>query len=132
MPVGDSGARPKDYKLEPPKDVGAALVELEKQEKTLEKELKKLTPKKVLDDIDLLKAERDELKRQVMQKRQSSEKDKFVAKLRNYASNCHPIINLHLPRSHQELLVGLQSHQPRSHQEILVGSQSRTCAKWTV
>ena len=37
MPVGDSGARPKDSKLEPHKDVGAALYELEKQGKTLEK-----------------------------------------------------------------------------------------------
>ena len=82
MPVGDSGARPKDYKLEPPKDVGAALVELDKKEKkTLEKELKKLTPKKVLDDLDPLKAERDELKRQIMQKRLSSEKDKICREI---------------------------------------------------
>ena len=66
MSVGDSGARHKESKLEPHKDVGAALYELEKQEKTFEKELKKFTPKKGLDDIGLLKAERDELKRQVM------------------------------------------------------------------
>ena len=66
MSVGDSGARPKDSKFEPHMDVGAALYELEKQEKTFEKELKKFTPKKGLDDIGLLKAERDELKRQVM------------------------------------------------------------------
>ena len=66
MSVGDSGARPKDSKLEPHTDMGAALYELEKQEKTFEKELKQFTPKKGLDDIGLLKAERDELKRQVM------------------------------------------------------------------
>ena len=48
MPVRDSGARPEDSKWEPHKDVGAALDELGKQEKTFEKELKKLTPKKVL------------------------------------------------------------------------------------
>ena len=34
MPVGDSGARPKDSQWEPHKDVGAALNELEKQEKS--------------------------------------------------------------------------------------------------
>ena len=95
MSVGDSGARPKDYKLEPPKDVGTALVELEKQERTLQKELKKLTPKKVLDDIDLLKAETDELKRQVMRKWQSSEKIKFVERLRKYVSNCHLMVKPH-------------------------------------
>ena len=43
MSAGDSGARPNDSKLEPNKDVGAALYELEKQEKTFEKELKKFT-----------------------------------------------------------------------------------------
>ena len=37
MPVGDSGARPNDSKLEPHKDVGAALYELKKQEKKMKK-----------------------------------------------------------------------------------------------
>ena len=83
MSVGDSGARPKDYKLQPPKDRGASLNELEKQEKTLKKELKKLTPKKVTHNIDtdLLKAERDELKRQVILKRKSSQKDKVCREI---------------------------------------------------
>ena len=48
MSVGDSGARPKDSKLETHKDVGAALYELEKQEKTFEKELKNCLSRKVL------------------------------------------------------------------------------------
>ena len=43
---GDSSARPKNYKFQPPKDIEAALNELEKQEKAFEKELKKLAPKK--------------------------------------------------------------------------------------
>ena len=72
MPTGeDSGAKPKDYKLPPPpKDVGAAIDKLEHQEKALEEKLINLTPQKILDDISLLKAQRDELKRQVLRKRE--------------------------------------------------------------
>ena len=83
MPAGeDSGAKPKDYKLPPPpKDVGAAIDKLEHQEKALEEKLKTLTHKKILDDISLLKAQRDELKRQVLRKREMCEKDRVCKEI---------------------------------------------------
>ena len=90
MPAGeDLGAKPKDYKLPPPpKHVGAAIDKLEHQEKALEEKLKTLTPKKILDDISLLKAQRDELKLQVLHKREMCEKTEFVKRSRSFASSC--------------------------------------------
>ena len=75
----DKGARPKEPKIVDSQNMGDVIKSLEREEKDLRRELKKLTPKKGTlaktdPDLSALQAERDELKRQVLLKRECSER----------------------------------------------------------
>lgn len=79
MSETDKGARPKDYKTVDSQNVEDVIKNLEKEERDLRRDLKKMTPKKnashnVDPDLNALQAQRDELKRQVIMKRENSEK----------------------------------------------------------
>ena len=78
----DKGARPKDPKTVKSQNMGDIIKSLEREEKDLRRELKKMTPKKgisakTVPDLSALQAERDELKRQVLLKRECSERLKI-------------------------------------------------------
>ena len=75
----DKEARPKDSKIVDLQNMGDVIKSLEREEKDLRRELKKLNPKKGTlaktdPDLSALQAERDELKRQVLLKRECSER----------------------------------------------------------
>ena len=75
----DEGARPKEPKIEDSQNMGDVIKSLEREEKDLRRELKKLTLKKgtlakANTDLSALQAERDELKRQVLLKRECPER----------------------------------------------------------
>ena len=75
----DKGARPKDPKIVESQSMGDIIKNSEREEKELRRELKKMTPKKGTSaktdpDLSALQAERDELKWQVLLKRECSER----------------------------------------------------------
>ena len=81
----DKGARPKEPKIVDSQNMGDVIKSLEREEKDLRRELKKGTLAKADPDLSALQAERDELKRQVLLKRECSERlkvDKEIQELR--------------------------------------------------
>ena len=75
----DNGALPKNRKIVESQNMEDVIKSLERVEKDLKRELKNMTPKKGTlaktdPDLSALQVERDELKRQVLLKRECSER----------------------------------------------------------
>ena len=74
----DTDAIATDYKWPLPNNIEEGLIEIEQQDKSFENDLEKYSHNK---DIDTLKAERDELKSQMIKKIKNSEKDKLCREI---------------------------------------------------